>query len=216
MIIDVIHDTVCPWRRIGKRLLDDALSGWDGPAVTVRWRPFLLDSAIPPAGLDFRAYMSRAKGGDRVVEPLFAAVQDAGAAAGLTFNFEKVRYAPSSIPSHRLIALTPSAHRGRVLDAVHDAYFERGLDIGDPDTLAALWFEVGLDGTHVAPLLHDDVARDAVLAETAWARDLGVQGVPLYVVDGTVALFNAPSAAALRALLQQASDRVRERQERMG
>ena len=53
--IDVVHDTVCPWCRIGKRHLMDAIAHWEGEAPLVRWHPFFLNPSMPPAGVDFRS-----------------------------------------------------------------------------------------------------------------------------------------------------------------
>jgi len=50
MLIDIFHDTACPWCWIGKKHLFDALAQWQGEAVYIRWHPFLLDGSIPPQG----------------------------------------------------------------------------------------------------------------------------------------------------------------------
>jgi predicted DsbA family dithiol-disulfide isomerase len=91
--IDVVHDTVCPWCRIGKRHLDDAIANWEGEAPLVRWHPFFLNPSMPAGGVDFRGYMASIKGDDNV-EPMILAVTRAGTQAGLTFNWDRVRKAP--------------------------------------------------------------------------------------------------------------------------
>ena len=204
MIVDVFHDTVCPWCRIGKRHLDNALAEWDGEPVTVRWRPFFLDETVPSEGLDFRSYFAERKGlADP--EPIFARVRQAGAAVGLDFRFDRVRYATNTLLSHRLIALAPSERQSAVIDAIHRAYFEEGRNIGEIGTLADLAAEAGLDRETIADLLRGDAARDAVLAEAAWARDQGVTGVPLFVLPGRLALSGAQPAHMLLAALREAA-----------
>ena len=47
MQIDVYQDLTCPWCRIGKHNLDQALKEWTGPPVTVTYRPFFLDETVP-------------------------------------------------------------------------------------------------------------------------------------------------------------------------
>ena len=207
MLIDVYHDTVCPWCRIGKRHLDDALARWDGPPATVRWRPFFLDETVPVEGLDFRSYFIQRKG-VADPEPIFETARRAGAAAGLDFRFDRVRYATNTRRSHRLTTLVPEPGRGAVVDGSHRAYFEDGRDIGDIETLADIAAAVGLDRAAVAAQLRGDAAAADVLAEAASARDLGVTGVPLFVFDGELALSGARPAPVLLSAMRA----VRERQ----
>ena len=210
MYVDVFHDTVCPWCRIGKRRLSDALARWDGPPVAVRYHPFFLDDTVPPEGVDFRAYMARNKGGEANLAPLFEGARRAGAAAGLTFHFDKIRYATNTLLSHRLIALAPDDRKEAVVDGIYRAYFEEGRDIGDLDTLVAIASEAGLDAAATAELLRGDAARDEVLAEAAWAREAGIGGVPPFIVDGALALSGAQPSEALLAALRRAAALRRE------
>ena len=206
MIVDVFHDTVCPWCRIGKRNLDTALAAWDGEPVTVRWRPFFLDETVPPEGLDFRSYFVERKG-VADPEPMFARVRQAGAAVGLDFRFDRVRYATNTLLSHRLIALTPSDCQSAVLDAIHRAYFEEGRNIGDFETLADVAAEVGLDRAAIADQLRGDDARDEVLAEATRAREMGITGVPLFLLDEALAVAGAQPASVLLGALRDSERR---------
>ena len=204
MIVDVFHDTVCPWCRIGKRHLDAALAGWAGGPVTVRWRPFFLDETVPPHGLEFRSYFVERKG-VADPEPIFARVCRVGAAVGLDFRFDRIRYATSTLLSHRLIALTPTERQSAVIDALHRSYFEEGRNIGDIATLVDLAAAEGLDRGTVDELLRGDAARDEVLAQAAWAREQGVTGVPHFVFDNRLAVSGAQPAPVLLAALREAT-----------
>lgn len=204
MIVDVFHDTVCPWCRIGKKHLDDALAAWDGPPVTVRWRPFFLQPGLPSEGRDFRAHMAAIKG-DANLQPLFDRVTQVGATCDLTFRFDRVTRAPNTLLSHRLLALTPLDAQGKVLDALHRAYFEEGRDIGRRDSLVEIAAEAGLDAAEIGAALAGDAMRAEIEAAAAWARAQGVSGVPLFVFDGALALSGAQPAPALREAMRQAS-----------
>jgi len=205
MQIDVYHDTVCPWCRIGKKHLDDAVSAWDGPAPVVRFRPFFLDETVPEAGLPFREYFIERKG-VADPDPIFARVTEVGARLGLTFRFDRVRYATNTLRSHRLLELVPAERQGAVLDHVHRAYFDEGQDIGDPETLADCAAGVGLDREVILARLRGDEARAEVLAAAEEARQLGITGVPFFVFGGELAVSGAQPAP----LLLQAMRRVAE------
>ena len=122
---DVVHDTVCPWCRIGKKHLDDAIANWEGEAPLVRWHPFFLNPSMPVGGVDFRGYMASIKGDDNV-EPMILSVTKAGTQAGLTFNW--VRKAPNTLLSHALIQAAPQETRNDIVDALHREYFESGSE----------------------------------------------------------------------------------------
>jgi predicted DsbA family dithiol-disulfide isomerase len=207
--MDVFHDTACPWCRIGKRHLKMALANWQGEPVEVVYHAFFLNPDIPPEGYDFRPYM-HAKGGGRVaLEDWFAAPRQMGASVGVTFNFEAMTRAPNTLLSHRLIALTLEEKREAVIDAVYAAYFEHGRDIGDLDTLVAIAGEQGMDGNTIRQRLLTDEAAATVLSDVRQARELGITGVPFFVVNNRYALSGAqPPSLFTRALQQVQSDKA--------
>jgi predicted DsbA family dithiol-disulfide isomerase len=207
MEIDVYQDTVCPWCRIGKAHLRAALAQWKGEPVTVRYRTFFLNDQIPAEGYEFRPYM-QAKGGGRVpLEQFFDGPRRAGAAAGLTFNFERIERAPNSELSHRLIALAPEAQQEAVLDAVYAAYFEHGQDIGDLAVLLDIAAANGMDRTETEVRLRGDEAAAEVRAEAREAHELGISGVPFFVLNGRYGLSGAqPPHVLLQAMQMAASE----------
>jgi predicted DsbA family dithiol-disulfide isomerase len=204
MQLDVYHDTVCPWCRIGKRHLQLALAEWRGEAVDVRYRTFFLNPDIPTEGYPFRAYMN-AKGGGRVpLEQWFAAPREAGARVGLTFNFDRIEHAPNSTLSHQMIALVPLAMREAVIDAVYTAYFEHGRNIGDLEVLLSIAQDHQLDTTSLRQDLANNARYDDIMAEVNESRQLGVTGVPFFVVDNRLAFSGAQPPAVILQVLQKA------------
>ncbi|MFO7171301.1 MAG: DsbA family oxidoreductase [Chloroflexota bacterium] len=205
MEIEVFQDTVCPWCRIGKRHLQLALEQWDGERPTVRYRSFFLNPGIPPEGYEFRPYM-QAKLGDRIpLDQLFARPTQAGAQVGLTFNFDRVARMPNTELSHRLIKLAPEEQRAALLDDVYAAYFEHGQDIGALEVLLELGARRGMDRAQLEAQLRSDAARDEVLADISEARELGISGVPFFVLDGRYGISGAQPPAVLLEALQMAS-----------
>ena len=206
MIIDVFHDTTCPWCRIGKKNLKDAIAQFDGEEVTVRYHTFFLNFQIPPEGEPFRSYME-AKGGGRIpLEGFFDAPRQAGAAAGLTFNFEKIEYAPNTLLSHRLIALTPEERKEALIDAIYRAYFEEGCNTGDLDVLVEIAANNGLDADEIRAQLLTDAARNEVIADAQQAHQIGITGVPFFIFNQKYALSGAHPASTLLNILEQVRD----------
>lgn len=201
--IDLFHDTVCPWCRIGKRHLQLALADWDGPQPVVRYRTFFLNPDVPAGGYPFADYMRTKMGGRMTLEALFDGPRRAGAAVDLTFNFEQITRAPNTLDSHRLIALAPVAQRPALIDALYKAYFEDGRDIGERAELLALAAETGLDADAIATALAGEAATAEVLAEAEWARTHSISGVPFFVINGRYGVSGAQPPDVLRRFLDQ-------------
>ncbi|MEM6282437.1 MAG: DsbA family oxidoreductase [Chloroflexota bacterium] len=206
MKIDVFHDTVCPWCRIGKKHMELALAQYDGE-VEIRYHTFFLNNNIPPEGADFHTYMM-AKGRGMVtdIEQFFDAPREMGRRVDLTFNFEAITKAPNTTDSHRLIAMTPADRKVAMIDALYEAYFENGQDIGNRDVLVSVAESVGLDGADVRGRLATDEAHQQVIGEAMQGQQLGVTGVPMFVFNNTLAFSGAQPPEAFLQMMQQAED----------
>jgi predicted DsbA family dithiol-disulfide isomerase len=169
----------------------------------VHSRSFLLNPALPPAGMDFNELM-QAKGGGRMpLEAFFTAPRQAGAKVGLEFNFERISRAPNSLLSHCLIRLAPQPLQEDLLALIYAAYFEHGQDIGDLETLVALGARLGLDPQVTRPALQRQEGQEQVEADHQWAVQHGIQGVPFYVINGRYGVSGAQPPEVLLQVLGQ-------------
>ena len=183
IIVELYEDFVCPWCRIGRANLAQAIEQWEGPPVVVRHRPFMLDPTIPPEGNDFRAHMKHKFGGREDVDQIHAHLTRAGARVGLTFHFDKIRHAPNTLRAHRLVELAPGPEREDMARDLFDRYFEHGEDIGSIDVLAEIARTHGLDEQIAHHLLTGDGTTAGIAASMRDAQQLGITGVPFFVVD---------------------------------
>ena len=71
MVVDVFQDIACPWCRIGKKNLTDAIARWDGEPIQVRYRAYFLNDQIPSGGYEFKSYMHAKGGGQVALETFF-------------------------------------------------------------------------------------------------------------------------------------------------
>lgn len=204
MLIDIFHDTACPWCRIGKKHLFDAIALLDqSQTIEIRWHPFLLDDSIPAQGVGFRAFMKMRKGiGANQLTQLFSYATQSGAKAGVKLDFDKVFLAVNTTLSHRLIALTPKTHKNVIVEAVYKAYFEDGLNIGDVDTLASLGKEFGFDQKQLKQQLSSDAALAEVVEEAEAARNQGISSVPFFVINNKVSISGSQSVEVFIQAIQ--------------
>jgi predicted DsbA family dithiol-disulfide isomerase len=120
MVIDIFQDTVCPWCRIGKKNLMDALAKWTGEDVEIRYRSFQLDPTTPLEGRPFKAIMESKFGNNpERLQAMLQQVTGAGAAVGVNFDFSGVELSPNTLKSHQLIVLAPEDKKKDVVDAIY-------------------------------------------------------------------------------------------------
>jgi len=203
MKIDVYSDMVCPWCRIGKKNMNDAIDAWQeqtGQDVEVSYHAYQLDPSLPPEGLPFNSVMEKKMGGAERLRPMLQRVTEAGANVGVTFHFDKVERMPNTVLAHRITALLPQEDEATWIEAVMKAYFEDGRDIAKLDVLLEIAAELGLDATEARKLLDNGEGQEAVEQDMAAAQGIGITGVPFFIIDNKYALSGAyPSAQFLEA-----------------
>lgn len=194
MNVDIWSDIACPWCFIGKRRFERALAGFaHRDEVSVRWHSYQLDPGLPDHydGTEL-AYLSERKGmPEQQVRQMFGHVAAIASGEGLDYDFDALVVA-NSLRGHQLLHL--AAEHGvadQVKEALLSAHFEHGEDIGDVDVLVRLGTAAGLDETEIRAALADGRSRAAVEADIERARELGIEGVPFFVIDERYAVSGA-------------------------
>ncbi len=208
MQVDVWSDVVCPWCYIGKRRLESALARFpERDAVKLVWHSFELDanspkeSKLPMADLLAQKYgMSREKAKAMQAQVTGVAAQD-----GLTFRLDDA-LPTNTFDAHRLLHLAKARGLQDTLkERLFLAYFTEGKPVGDATVLADLAAEAGLDRAEAAAVLADATAyAKEVRADEAHARQIGVRGVPFFVIDQKYGVSGAQPAEAILGALTQA------------
>lgn len=186
MKIEIWSDVVCPFCYIGKRKMEKALEKFPlKDKVEIEWKSFQLqpDQKTKP-GVSTLEDLSKSKGWSmEQTRQITANVVEMAKAEGLTFDFDKAVVANTK-NAHRLIHL---AKEFGVQDAMKErllkAYFTDGLNVDDFETLIQLGKEVGVPEENIKSLLESNRYEDAVDQDIYESRQLGVRGVPFFVLD---------------------------------
>lgn len=204
LTIDVISDVVCPWCFIGKRRLEKAIALKPEIAVTVRFRPFFLNSWVPREGISRQEYLIRKFGS---VERYMANAPRVVAAAreeGLVYNIDAITRQPNTIDCHRLIRWSgESGDPARMKQRLMDLYFTEGADLSDGEVLVAAAGECGMDADRVRQRLLSDEDVDIVAAEAQSFEAAGVNGVPYFILGGIFALSGAQEPEHLAEAIER-------------
>ncbi len=207
--VDVWSDIACPWCYIGKRRFEAALREFaHADEVVVVWRSFELDPSAPPIRDDGKSYAERLASKYRrsvaEAEAMIANVVAQGAADGIEMRFDRAR-AGNTFDAHRLLHLAAEHGRqGAMKERLLRAYFTDGQAMGDRLALVTLAAEVGLDAEQVRAALATDAHAAAVRADQRQARELGISGVPFFVIDGKYGVSGAQPPALMAQALTEA------------
>lgn len=206
MKIEIWSDIICPFCTIGKRHLELALEQFEhAEDVDIIWRSFELDPNSPAEVEENVAEGVAQKYGISLEQSIESQrdVARRAQAVGLTFNWEEARFG-NTFNAHRLIHL--AAQHGledAAQEAFTTAYFSGGKSIGNDAVLAELAQGIGLDENQVQEVLHSDAYADAVRADEARAQQLGIHGVPFFLIEEKWAINGAqPPKMFLGALRQ--------------
>ena len=183
--LDILSDPICPWCYIGKAGLDTALERAGEPIFAIQWHPFQLNPDMAAGGMDRQAYLEAKFGGREGVLAAYGPVVERAKAAGLPMHLDKIARTPNTLDAHRLIHWAGiEAKQTPVVDALFAAYFVEGRDIGDREVLCDIADGAGLDAALIARLLETDSDVADLRARDAQAREMGVTGVPTFIVAG--------------------------------
>lgn len=184
--LDIWSDIVCPWCYIGKRRMERALEALD-EEVHITWRSFELDPHSTTAPDISLTEMLAKKYGMSLerARQMQDQVTQAAAKEGLDFVFDEATPA-NTFNAHRLIHFAHAQGKGDELkERLMRAYFTQGKPIGDVDTLVALASDVGLSAERAREVLDGEEFGEAVRADELQAREIGIRGVPFFVINGT-------------------------------
>ena len=206
MKIEVWSDFVCPFCYIGKRRLEHALEKFaHRDNVTVEYKSYQLDpTAKHIPGKDFYETFSELKGMPLPqVKAMNQQVAEQAKSVGLTYNFDTMKYA-NTFDAHRVAKYAETKGKGKELtERFLYAYFTESKLMSDFETLATLAEEVGLDKEEVKTVLESNQYINEVRRDINVARQIGVQGVPFFVVNEKYAVSGAQPEEVFTEVLQK-------------
>ncbi len=213
MKIEIWSDIACPWCWVGKRRFEKALET-SGEKVEVTWRAFELDPAAPKEREGSQASHLAQKYGRSMAqaEQMLQQMTDTGKKDGLDFRFDTVR-GGNTFDGHRLIHF--AGERGKqdaVKERLMKAYMSEGASMSDHETLVRLGSECGLDAEEIRAMLASDACSKEVREDESMARELGISGVPFFVLDGKYAISGAQPAEVFVKALEMAAKEAKKPQ----
>lgn len=187
MKVEIWSDIMCPFCYIGKRHFELAIKELDFTSeIEIEWKSFQLDPTIPKMENHVNAYQYLADAKGISFEESKAMHDNVVASAervGLTYNFDKAIVA-NSFDAHRLIQYAKTEGKGDLAEeTLFHAYFTEGIDMANLDSLKTIGLSIGLAENELNRVLHSDAYSYDVSQDIQEAQNLGLRGVPFFVVD---------------------------------
>ncbi len=207
--VDVWSDIACPWCYVGKRRLEAALAKFPHE-VELTWHSFELDPTAPRQrdGNHVEYLATKYRLPPAQAQVMIDRMNRVGADEGIEFRFDRIR-AGNTFDAHRLLHLArekgvQAAAKNRFMRA----YFSEGVAIGNADALVPLALDVGLAEADVRDVLATDRYAADVRRDELLANELGITGVPFFVMAGRLGVSGAQSPDVLLGALERAREEV--------
>ncbi len=204
MKVEIWSDVMCPFCYIGKRKFENALAQFaHKDEVEIVWKSFQLNPDMKTeSNKNINQYLAEAKGWSiEKAKEMNDYVSNIAKEIGLTYNMNKAVVA-NSFDAHRFSHLAKK--HGKQNDAeekLFEAYFTDGKNTADHQTLVQLGSEIGMDATEISTVLSSDEFSDEVNQDVYEAQQVGVRGVPFFVLGEKYAISGAQeSSTFLQAL----------------
>jgi len=207
MKVEIWSDVMCPFCYIGKRRFEKALKQFPARGgIDVVWKSFQLNPGMrTEPGKNINQYLSEVKGWSLAqAKQANDYVTNMAKELGLTYDFDKAVVA-NSFDAHRLIQLAKASGKGDAMEELlFKAYFTEGKNIADHDTLLELAITIGLDPDAVKKVLNSNEYSDAVERDIYEAQQIGVRGVPYFVLNDRYAVSGAQASETFLGALNKA------------
>ena len=206
MQVEIWSDVVCPWCYLGKRRLEQALERFPHrDRVDIVWRSFELDPDAPTVPQDLTARLASRYGmSTQEAAERNAQMTELAAESGLAFRLDIAKPA-NTFDAHRVLHVARAdGLESEAKERLLAAYFSEGRVISDTDTLVELAAEVGVDPDRTRAALAGEGFAGEVRADEREAVELGITGVPFFVLGRRYAVSGAQPPELLLQALEQA------------
>ena len=206
MKIEVWSDFACPFCYIGKKRFEKALNAFEHKnQVEVVYNAYQLNPNAPKV-MHGTAYQSFAKGHGTTPEQAkqkFAMFTENAKTVGLEYRYDIIQMT-NSFDAHRVAKYANTVGlEAEITDRFMKAYFTEGKNLADFDTLTKLSVEIGLDEKEVKNVLEKDKYSDLVKQQMSEGRQVGVRGVPFFVLNRKYGVSGAQQQEYFEQVLSQ-------------
>ena len=190
--LTIFSDYICPWCYVGQGVVEKLKAEHD---IELEWHPFYLYWDTPPEGRELSEHIkqARARGSEERLSQIAASY-------GMKFTSTERIY--NTCLAHEA---TEYAREHGDANEFHRVVFHQvyadGLDISQWDVLRSAAEEVGLNADEMQSEVESGKYTAEVAAQVQEAYQMGVSGVPTYVINDRYAIVGAQPYEAFKNVL---------------
>lgn len=207
MKIEIWSDVMCPFCYIGKRKFESALAEFEHKDnVEVIWKSFQLNPSLKTdPSKNTVQHLAETKGWTmEYTRNTIQYVMEMAQGVGLNYDFDKAVVA-NSFDAHRFIQFAKTLGKGDAAEErLFKAYFTEGKNTADHATLVQLGTEIGINAEDLKKVLESNTYTKEVNNDIKEAEQIGVTGVPFFVVDRKFAVSGAQDSKTFLGALEKA------------
>ncbi len=192
--VEVWSDVVCPFCYVGKKKLEKAINELEAnQQVEVIWKSFQLDPNFPKdQAFPSTQYLAERKGYPiDQVRAMSNNLANSGKNYNIDFHFDNA-LTFNTFDAHRLIHWSRKSKKSNELkEAFMKAYFTEGLNLSKKESLLSVVASVGLDEAEAQKVLDTDLFAEAVQKDIYQAQQVGVRGVPFFLINNKTTISGA-------------------------
>ena len=198
MKIKVYADTICGWCYIGHSRLLKAVKNFENIVFDFEHAPFQLNPDMPKNGMSRLDYLKHKFGSKELAQPMYDNMSSEAIKDNLKFKLNSIQVTPNTKLSHILIKLAFKKKIGhKVLNDIYEAYFSKGIDIGNADALIKIGKSEKINEKEIIDVFSSDKEIDDINQNRIIARTMGINGVPYFEIDNKTYISGAQSTANL-------------------
>lgn len=209
MKIEIWSDYVCPFCYIGKRRLEEALEVTGlTDKVEVVFKAYELDPNSPRTS-EMSMHEALSKKYNMSLEEavnMTDNISEQAKTVGLDYDFDNMKPG-NTFDAHRLVKLAETENLGGVVaESLLRANFIDAKEVGSKEVLLQLAVDAGISKERANEMLESDEFAEDVKADISEARQVGVQGVPFFVINRKYAISGAQPAETFADALRKVTE----------
>ena len=196
MKIKVFADTICGWCYIGHSRLIKATGTFKNVVFDFEHAPFQLNPDMPKEGMNRLDYLKHKFGSKELAQPMYDNMNTEAIKEDLKLKLDNIQVTPNTKLSHILTNLAFKKKIGhKVLNEIYDAYFSKGIDIGNADVLIEIGKSNGINEKEIIDIFSSNKKINDINQKNITARSIGINGVPFFEIDKKTYISGAQSTA---------------------
>ena len=209
MKIEIWSDYVCPFCYIGKRQLEKAIQDTGfADQVELVYKSYQLDPNTPTDSTKTMHEALAGKYGMSIekAKEMTQGVVERAKEVGLDYNFDDTMV-ENTLKAHRLVKWAEQqGDAAQLVEALLHSYFIEAKRIGQDDVLLAIAEQLGFNREEAVKVLASHIFADAVQADIQEGTQLGVRGVPFFVINQKYGISGAQQQEVFENTLRQVAE----------